>query len=856
MTPQTPMLKQYFQHKAEHPDVLMAMRVGDFYEFYGEDAETAAKALEITLTGREDGSNGRISMAGVPYHSVEKYLSRLVQAGYKVALCDQVEDPKTAKGLVRRAVTRVLTAGTLLEDSMLESKQNNYLTSIYVQNGKAGVATLDPSTGEFLVTEIDSADLMAQTLQELLRIRPSELLVSPGEEEIGLKAEQALNLNCSEIEPERLERASKNLLKQLGATHLAGFGCEDKPNAVIAASMILNYAAKVRLPLNHVDSIAAYSVREFVSIDPSTRRALELTANLSDGSRRFTLLATLDHSVTSMGARLMRKWVEQPMLNIDTILHRQRAVGHFNEQPLVRGDLREALGTLGDIERLTSRCSAGLASPRDLALLGSSLAMLSKIEIILESIGFGRIAQLIDSLGDHRALATQLAQALVTDPPLTMREGGVIRDDYDLELDQLRSLSREGKSYISKLEQQEKSVTGISSLKVGFNNVFGYYLEISKRDMDKVPEHYIRKQTTANAERYITAELKEQEFAVLGAKEKSVEREQEIFARLIAKVNAEVSLLLQTARSIAEIDVLSTFSEVATRKGYICPKVIEENLLKIEGGRHPVVETNQPGFVPNDLTIATEGEEGMRLMVLTGPNMSGKSTYLRQNALLVIMAQMGSYIPATNAEIGICDAIFSRIGAKDELALGQSTFMVEMLESAYILNHATAHSLVVLDEVGRGTSTYDGLAIAWAMIEELARLGAKTLFATHYHQLNVLAETIPSIENYRVAVQEIGDQVVWSHRVLKGGTDRSYGIHVAKSAGMPSRVIARSEEILNELESDPQRPTTIAPPSQRIQLSLFEAEEPEIVKELRKLDVYALTPMQAMQLLDYWKTKL
>lgn len=849
------MLKQYFQHKADHPGVLMTIRIGDFYEFYGEDAELAAAALEITLTGREDGSNGRIPMAGVPYHAFEKYMARLVQAGYKVGICEQIEDPKQAKGLVRRAVTRVLTPGTLVEDSMLHAGQNNFLAAICIADGKAGLATLDPSTGEFMVTEIDGAKIMEQLLQEMARLRPTELLLDEVDREVGETIQRGFGVTVSQQARTKPERAAQELMSQFGVANLQGFGCDDRPNAVTAAAMILNYAKHNCLDLAHVETLSTYSVDSFLAMDPSTRRSLELTQNLADGSKKFTLLATLDKTVTSMGSRLMRRWIEQPLIRVDEILERQLAVKRFTENHLDRGELRDVLKQVGDLERLVSRCSAGLASPRDLSAIGAALEQIPVLHGVLESFAFGRLATLSSQLGDHREIAMTLSQALHSDPPLTLRDGGVIRDEYDLELDKLRSLSKDGKSYIAKLETEEREKTGIASLKVGFNSVFGYYLEVGKRDIDRVPADYIRKQTTANAERYITAELKEHESAVLGASEKAVALESEIFHRLRKMVAAQSSAILQCARAVAEIDVLAALAEVAVSRGFVAPEIMEDDVLEIAAGRHPVVEEHGAHFVPNDVGFSG-GETGMRLMILTGPNMSGKSTYLRQIAIIAVMAQIGSFVPAESAKIGISDAIFARIGAKDEIALGQSTFMVEMLESAFILNHSTRRSIVVLDEVGRGTSTFDGLAIAWAMIERLAEIGAKTLFATHYHQLNVLAEEIPSISNFRVSVHESGDQIIWTHKVLAGGTDRSYGIHVARAAGMPPEVLRRAAQILQDLENQPDQVRAVKPNTHRVQLTLFEAEEHEFLRDLRSMDVYALTPMQALQLLEQWQTSL
>ena len=850
------MLQQYFRAKDEHPGVLLAMRVGDFYEFYGEDAESAAAALEITLTARDDGGE-RTPMAGVPYHSVEKYLARLLQKGLKVALCDQLEDPKAAKGLVKRGVTRVLTPGTLLEESMLPgSGQSNFLAAICIQDGKAGLAVLEPSTGEFSVTEFLGAKIQEQLLQEIARLQPAELLVNSQAAEYADLTHQNFGASVTGTSSLSFERATRKLQEQFNVANLQGFGCEDKPNAVIAASMILAYAEKNHLPVTHVDSLSTYSIDGFMQLDASTRRSLELTQNMADGSRRYSLLEVLDQTQTTMGARMLRRWLEQPLLDKSAIETRLGAVERLKEHALVRGDIRDGLKKLSDLERLVSRCSAGLAGPRDLVALRDSLNSLPSLAEPTRKVGVGRLQELREQIADHGDLADLLRRALAQDVPNLLRDGGVIKPGYDLELDKLRDLGRNGKSYIASLEQTERESSGISNLKVGFNSVFGYYLEVSKSNLDKVPAHYIRKQTTANAERYITAELKEHESLVLGAEEKAVALENELFHKLRLRIAEHARDLLQTARALAEFDVLSTLAEVATRNGYVRPEIVGEDCIAIQAGRHPVVEAQSPGFVPNDAEIGGEESIAARLLILTGPNMAGKSTYLRQTALIVLMAQMGSFVPAKSCRLSLCDRIFARIGAKDELALGQSTFMVEMVESANILNHASKDSLVILDEVGRGTSTYDGLAIAWAMIEHLAGIGAKTMFATHYHQLNALADQMTGVANFRVAVEEYGDDIVWTHKVLPGGTDRSYGIHVARMAGVPNAVLKRAETILAELEEKSEAPKAVTARSQQIQLTLFEAEESPVVKALQELDLNELTPLQALRLLDDWKQKL
>jgi DNA mismatch repair protein MutS len=847
---QTPLLKQYFQTKAAYPGALIAMRVGDFYEFYGEDAETASGALEITLTGREDGNNGRVSMAGVPYHSVERYLARLVQQGYKVALCDQVEDPRLAKGLVKREVTRVLSAGTLMDDAMLESSSNNFLAAVCMLEGRAGLAMLDPSTGEFIVTEIEGSSVADRLLQEIARLRPSELLYSEDEKEIGETAVRSLGVSGTEEKRMSLDRAERSLLRHFNVVNLQGFGVEGKSGAVTAASMVLEYARSHGLDLKHIDSLSTYSTESFMKLDPATRRSLELTQNIADGSRRYTLIDVLDETVTAMGARLLKRWVEQPLLEREPIERRHEAVGRLIEHALVRGDLRDALQKVRDVERLTSRASTGLASPRDLASLRDSLLALPVLDDALRKVALGRLHELRAQTSDHGDLARHLEKAIIQDPPHVLREGGVIKPGFDMELDSLRELGKSGKSYIAALEKTERESTGIDRLKVGYNSVFGYYLEVGNANKHKVPEHYIRKQTLANAERYITAELKEHESAVLGAEEKAVALETDIFTRLRSRVAENASALLQTARAIAEIDVLISLAEAAVKMRYTKPEITDDDVLEIEEARHPVVEAHTPLFVSNDLSLGTT-----RLVVLTGPNMSGKSTYLRQTALIVLMAQIGSFVPATKAKMGMCDRIFTRIGAKDELATGQSTFMVEMVESANILNNATHRSLVILDEVGRGTSTYDGLAIAWAMVEHLARVRAKVLFATHYHQLNALAEQVQGVANFRVSVEEVGDRVVWTHKVLPGGTDRSYGVQVARMAGIPPVVLRRAAEILAELERDPATPS-IGPGLAGVQMTLFDAAPSEVEEEIKRLDLNALTPVEALVKLEELKKRL
>ncbi len=847
------MMRQYFEAKDAHPGVLVAMRVGDFYEFYGVDAEAAARILGITLTGREDAANGRIPMAGVPYHSVEKYLARLVAAGEKVALCDQIEDPKKAKGLVKRAVTRVLTPGTVIADSMLEPVQNNFLVAVARVADAWAVAALDPSTGDLLSTESCPAQPREWIAQEIARLHPSEVLIPESLRSDLEPMPTALSLSVTPAPHQDPSRARRHLLRHFKVAHLRGFGAEDWNAAIVACSTVLTYAETMGLTQEHVAGLTTYTTDSFLAIDPSTRRSLELTQNLVDGSRRFTLLESMDRTVTSMGARLLRRWIDQPLIDRAQISARHESIAQLVEAHLDRGELRAVLRELADIERLVARCSTGTATPRDLSGLRATLVNLPRLGPPLMKLSSGRSLALREQIADLHDLAVYLERAVEAEPPAHTRDGGFIRAGFEMELDKLRELGRDGRSYIAQLEAAERERTGITSLKVGFNSVFGYFLEVPKAHVARVPEDYIRKQTTANAERYITVQLKEHESAVLGASDKAIALEQELFRAVIAQILAQTSDLMQTARALAELDVLAALAEAAVTNHWVRPDLVEEDVVSIAGGRHPVVEAHQDDFVPNDLELG-DPEQGKRTMVLTGPNMSGKSTYLRQVALIAIMAQTGSFVPAQSARMGVTDRIFARIGAKDELALGQSTFMVEMIESAFILNHATSRSLVILDEVGRGTSTFDGLAIAWAMVEKLVEIRCKTLFATHYHQLNALAEQWDAVFNCRVAVQERGDDIVWTHRVLPGATDRSYGIHVARMAGVPRDVLGRAEEILRQFEGEEPTPTPTSKPTVRkMQLTLFETEEPKIVQELRDLNIEEMTPIQALALLDRWK---
>ncbi len=867
--PQTPMLQQYFRLKAENPGVLLAMQVGDFYEFYGEDAEIAARELEIVLTGREDGSNGRIPMAGVPIHAYERYIAKLVQKGYRVAICDQIEDPKLAKGLVKRRVTRILTPGTVLEDSMLDAQANNYLVAVVVGDPVHGLGVVDVSTGEFLTTEIAGERRQEKLLDELFRLQPAEVLVPDNHEELIQTLREQLSAAITPVPmQEWIGRDSRQILLQhFGVESLRGFGCEDYTRGLDAAALALRYLQQSQLEaLPHIRTLATYSVERFMYLDATARRHLELTQNLMDHSRRYTLLATLDSTCTPMGARLLKRWLDEPLLNPEAIHERLDAVDALAQQSLSRDAIRQMLRPLADLERLCARASTGTANARDLVALRNTLQRIpelyAEVNALLRELpdAPSLLAGLAPRLAPMQELCALLERALVDEPPADLKSGGIIRDGYDPELDRLRQVRTEGKTWIAQLEAKERQRTGIPSLKVGYNAVFGYYLEVSKPHLSKVPPDYIRKQTLANAERFITPELKEQEAILLGAEERMNALEFELFAQVRAEVARQTPALQSLAKAIAELDVLGAFAENAIRHRYVRPVVDLEDRIHILGGRHPVVERfSENPFVPNDCRL----DPSQRLIILTGPNMSGKSTFIRQTALIVLMAHIGSFVPADRAEIGLVDRIFTRVGARDELATGQSTFMVEMTETANILNNATPRSLVILDEIGRGTSTYDGLAIAWAVAEYLHAIGCKTLFATHYHYLNELANRLEGVANYRVAVKEQGDRIIWLHKVLPGGTDRSYGVHVARMAGAPPEVVQRAEQILREFEKRGVQgamtpPSTDAPPihTKKLQLTLFEAAEHPVLEALRELDVTALTPVEALVKLEELKRQL
>jgi DNA mismatch repair protein MutS len=880
IVPKTPLMQQYFNARDEHPGVILLMRVGDFYEAYGPDAETIAEALNITLTGREDGGQ-RMSMAGVPHHSAERYVARLIKKGFRVAIMDQVEDPKQAKGLVKRRVTRVMSRGTVFEDSLLDAKANNYLVAAIVGDPVAGLGVVDVSTGEFLTTELDGERRADRLLDEIARLEPAEVLVPDEDSELAERIAQETGVVVTSYSPKDRPRSRTGhdvLTNHFGTPTLRGFGCEEFTAGVEAAALVIDYLKETQTgALAHITTLSTYSTREFMVLDAAARRNLELTLSLADSGRQRTLLGSLDQTQTSMGGRLLRRWLEEPLLDVARIEERLESVAELARDELLRGDLRDDLRGVNDVERLVSRAAAGLANARDLVGLRDSLNRLPRLCDLLEKCCAPMLRDLLCRLGrDDRPIPDPLAvrdritveqnamqvaalikKAIADEPPAGLREGGLIRDGYSVELDALRAGASEGRTFIANLESEERARTGISSLKVGYNAVFGYYIEVTKANLAKAPADYIRKQTTAAGERYITPSLKEYEAKVLGADEKAVELEYNLFIDVRERVGEASSVLLAVAKAVAALDVLCGFAETAVRSHYARPTVNDGETIRIKAGRHPVVEKIQGGvsFVPNDCLLDCEEN---RLHIITGPNMSGKSTALRQVALITLMAQIGCFVPADEAEIGVVDRIFTRVGAHDELATGQSTFMVEMNETANILNNATRRSLVVLDEIGRGTSTYDGLSIAWAVAEHLVHLGCKTMFATHYHYLNDLAKQADGVKNYRVAVKEQGDHIIWLHKLVPGGTDRSYGIQVARMAGVPPEVIGRAREILRSLERSRARAgadligseAQIPMAKQRLQMTLFEAEKHPAVEALEELDVTALTPIEALMKLD------
>ena len=839
----TPIRRQYLKIKEAYRDSIVLFRMGDFYETFDDDAQLVSRELEITLTGRSLGKNLRVPMAGVPAHSVDSYLARLVKKGYQVAICEQLSDPATSKGLVDRDVVRVVTPGTVFEDALLDQRANNYLAAVAVSGDQAGLAFADITTGEFAATELP----LSQLPLELGRVAPSEVLVPRGHaEKVDLPGASWTATPLDEA-PFELDHATRVLLAWYRIHTLESFGCENLPLAVSAAGAIVDYLERTRKSTRvQLGNLAVYSAQQYMALDDRTRRNLELFEGGRGEQRELSLLGAIDRTRTVMGARLLRRWVGQPLLDLGTLEQRLDAVDSFHGDGMTRGAVSSALAGISDLERIVGRVVAGSVAPRELLALKSGLDALPEMRERISALGPG-LQWLHGGMVPVPEVVSLIDAAIEPEPTGPVGEGGVIRRGFSEKIDELRDASVNARQYIAGLEQKERERTGVRTLKVGYNQVFGYYIEVAKSQTGNLPDDYIRRQTLTNAERYIVPELKEYESRVLNARDRLASEEEAAYRRVCAQVAESASAISRAAAAIAHVDVFCGLAQAAADNGYVRPVLDNGPVIRIKEGRHPVVERVLPTgqYVPNDVELSDEA----RVLVLTGPNMAGKSTYIRQVALITLLAQIGSFVPAAEARIGLVDRIFTRVGLQDDLTTGQSTFMVEMVETAAILNQATSRSLVILDEIGRGTSTYDGLSIARSVIEHLhndPRLGCKTLFATHYHELTQLAAVLPGIRNFSVAVAEEGSEVVFLHRIVPGGADKSYGVHVARLAGLPTGVVNRAWEVLSDLESpgEPGRERgNTATPSQ--QLALF-LPGTELVDEVRALDVHNMTPLDAL----------
>ncbi len=857
----SPMMQQYFEIKKEYPDTILFFRLGDFYEMFFEDAKIASRELELVLTGRDCGQEERAPMCGVPFHSADGYIAKLVSKGYKVAICEQTEDPKAAKGLVKRAVIRVITAGTVIESSMLDESKNNYLCSLCYSEGRMGLCFCDVSTGDLHVTSLlENAD--EKTVDELARFCPSEILLN--EASAALPHLKVFLSKKAEATAETLpeskydyEAALALLKEHFGEKKIEPLEDVSQKSAALALAAALSYLYEAqKTDLKNIQNIEIYSDCKYMKIGISTRRNLELTETMRDREKRGTLLWVLDKTKTAMGKRMLRTWVERPLYDCAGILKRQNAVGELMEKPMLLSEITENLSGIYDMERLMTRVLYATANAKELLSLKTAIAPLPKIKEQLSSVQSGLLKEIHEEIDTLEDVYSLIDEAIREDAPFSVREGGMIAEHFNAELDELLSIVEGGKGFLTALEQKEQEETGIKKLKVGYNRVFGYFYEVSNAYKELVPEHYIRKQTLTNCERYITQELKELETKVLGAQERIVSLEFEVFSAVRQKIAQQYDRISKTANALATLDALCSLSTVAAANHYVRPEISDGDTLSIENGRHPVIEKmlGDTPFVPND-TLLDCGDN--RTAIITGPNMAGKSTYMRQVALIVLMAQMGSFVPASKASIGLCDSIFTRVGASDDLTTGQSTFMVEMKEVAEILENATAKSLIILDEIGRGTSTYDGMSIARAVLEFVAdkkKLGAKTLFATHYHELTELEGNVEGVKNYNIAVKKRGEDITFLRRIIRGGADGSYGIDVARLAGVPKTVVKRARVILKELEeNDPQRASVPmhnipdeAEEDMPMQMSLGGNTSNEIIEELKALDVNTFTPIEAL----------
>ncbi len=858
----TPMMQQYFEIKNQHKDKILFFRLGDFYEMFFDDALTASKELEITLTGRDCGQEERAPMCGIPYHAAENYIARLIEKNYKVAICEQVEDPALAKGIVRREVIRVITPGTVLESSMLDERNNNYLLSLCSDNKQISMAYLDISTGEFFCTYADSSD-SPSIISELNRINPSEIIANTELHDITAAYPTTSVLDKRFFDHEDCVR---RLRRQFGVSSLEGLGIETESLQRCTGALLLYLDDIQKISLDNINFIKSYSISNFMVLDQSTRRNLELSETIRGKTQKGALLSVIDKTSTAMGGRKLKSWLEKPLLSTTEINARLDAVDELYDDFLKREEIKEYLKSMYDIERLASRIALGSANAKDLIAFRNSVRNLPYIKALLSGCTSTQLKDIHERLDNLEDLYLIIDKSINEEPPFLLREGNLIKDGYLPELDEIRSASVNGKQWIAELEQQEKEKTGIKSLKIGFNKVFGYYIDITKSNLSSVPDYFIRKQTLSNSERYITPELKRLEDMVLGAEEKLIELEYQTFIGIRNEIAVHIKRIQQTAAFLSDLDCFCSLAEVSQKYNYTRPVVNNSDALIIENGRHPVVEAQNTElkFVPNDTLLDNDDN---RLLIITGPNMAGKSTYMRQVALITLMAQIGCFVPASKAEIGVVDRIFTRVGASDDLASGQSTFMVEMSELANIINNATAKSLVILDEIGRGTSTFDGLSIAWSVVEYISdkgKLGSKTLFATHYHELTELEDKLEGVKNYCVMVEEKGKDIIFLRKIARGGANGSYGIHVARLAGIPEPVLERSAEILSILEQSEKNNQTDIYVRRRRKRPLLSDNEPNLFNfisfsladELRALDVANMTPVQALNKLLELQEKL
>ena len=873
----TPMMQQYLKTKEEYPDCILFYRLGDFYEMFFEDALTVTKELEITLTGKSCGLEERAPMCGVPYHSVEGYLNKLVSRGYKVAICEQVEDPKQSKGLVKREVTRIVTPGTNLAVTG-DEKSNSYLMSIAYFDGKSGVSVADVTTGDYYVTEIDTNKKL---LDEIMKYSPREIICNDAFMVSGIDVQDLkgrLDISIYTLEPYFFDEdnCEKSLLGHFRTSSIGGLGISDFPIGIIGAGALLQYLYETqKTSLSHFTHLIPYINSAYMLIDSSTRRNLELCETLREKQKRGSLLWVLDKTKTAMGGRLLRSWVEQPLVKKEEIEKRYNAIEELCSLPISRDEIREYLQPVYDLERLLAKVSYGSANPRDLIAFRNSLEMIPAIKVIGNDFQSTYLMELVENLDGLQDITELIQESIQEEPPITVKEGGIIRNGFHEQVDHLREAKLQGKNWLAKLEEEDRERTGIKNLKVKYNKVFGYYFEVTNSFKELVPEDYIRKQTLANAERYTTPKLKEMEDTILNAEDKLYALENELFCEIKNHILGEMERIQRTAKALAILDTLTSLSYVAEENRYVRPKLNEKGIIDIKEGRHPVVEKmiRNEMFITNDTYLDNQKH---CVSIITGPNMAGKSTYMRQSALIVLMAQIGSFVPAKSANIGIVDRIFTRVGASDDLASGQSTFMVEMNEVANILRNATGNSLLILDEIGRGTSTFDGLSIAWAVIEHISNtklLGAKTLFATHYHELTELEGKINNVNNYCIAVKEQGDDIVFLRKIVKGGADKSYGIQVAKLAGVPEIVIQRAKEIVEQLTDNDiiEKVQSISvhavtPTKKKVkymdevdlsQISLFDTvTDEDVLKELREIEISTLTPLDALNILYQLQNKL